>query len=105
MVAESHRLGDLQMRIAGHRGGGLGLGPVDQRLLQVAHRLVEPVDRAAQPQAEIGRHLVVARTRGMEPAGGRADQLGKPRLDIHVDVFERLAEGKGTALDFRLDPV
>jgi hypothetical protein len=31
------------------------------------------------PQAKIERHLVVARTCGVQPPGGGADQFGKPR--------------------------
>ena len=87
VMAEGHRLGDLQMRVAGHHCVGFRLGPIDQRLLQVAHREVEAVDRAAHPQPEIGRDLVVARARGMQAPRRRADQLGEPRLDVHVDVF------------------
>jgi hypothetical protein len=30
----------------------------------------------------------------MQPAGGRADQLGKPRFDVHMDVFERALEAE-----------
>ena len=45
--------------------------------------------RVAHPQPEIGRHLVVARARGVQPAGRLADQLGEPALHVHVDVFER----------------
>jgi hypothetical protein len=44
------------------------------------------------PEAEIERHLVVARACGVQPPGGRADQFGKPRLDVHVDVFELARE-------------
>ena len=50
------------------------------------------VDARPDPQPEIGRDLVVARTRGVQPAGGGADQLGQPALDIHMDVFERPLE-------------
>ena len=47
------------------------------------------VDRVAHEQAEIGRHLVVARARGVELARDRTDQFGQPLLDMHVDVLER----------------
>ena len=98
MMAEGHRLGDLEMGEARHHRRGFGLGAVDQRLLQVAHRRVEAVDRGAQPQPQIGRDLVVARARGVKPPGGRPDQLGEPRLDIQVDVFVRLAEDESCRL-------
>ena len=60
---------------------------------------VEPVDRVAHEQPEIGRHLVVARARGMEAPGGRTDQLGEPRFDVEMDVLVLDAERKGAALD------
>ena len=97
VMPEGYRLGDLQMGVAGHHRGGFGLGAVDQGLLQVAHRAVEAVDRVAQPQPQIGRHLIVARARGMEAPRRRPDQLGEPRLDIHVDVFVLGAEDKAAA--------
>jgi hypothetical protein len=39
----------------------------------------------------------------MEPPGRIADHLAQPRLDIHMDVFVFVAEGKLAALDFFLD--
>ena len=41
----------------------------------------------------------------MQPAGGRADDLRQPRLHVHVDVLEVLAEDELAALDLALDPV
>ncbi len=79
------------------------LGLIDQRRLQFPHRLIAARDRAAHPEAEIGRDLVVARARGVEPSGNGPDQLAEPRLDIEVDVFVRLAEHKGAALDLAAD--
>ncbi len=103
MVAERHRLRGLQMGEAGHRIGGMRGGAVGQRAHQVGKLRIEPVDRVAHPQAEIGRHLVVAAARGVQPLAGLADALGQPRLDVHVDVFERLVEGEAPGLDFRRD--
>ena len=80
VVAEGHRLRRLQMREAGHHGGGVRLGLVDQRRLQVGERRRRGVDRVAHPQAEIGRHLVVARARGVQPPGGSPiSSAGAPR--------------------------
>ena len=104
-MAERDRLRDLQMGEAGHHGVGFGLGAVDQRVLKFAHLLVDAVDCRAQPQPQISRDLVIARTRGVQAAGCRADQLGQTRLDIHVNVFLRLAEGKSAGFYFRLDLV
>ena len=52
----------------------------------------------AHPEPEVGRHLVVARARGMQPAGRRPDQLGEPALHVHVDVLERAIEAELAAL-------
>ena len=71
MMAEGDGLRRLQMREARHDGGGIFLGAVDQRGLQVAQHRLQPVDRVAHPQPEIERDLVVARARGMQPAAGR----------------------------------
>jgi hypothetical protein len=99
MMAERHRLRGLQMGEAGHRIGGVLGGALGQRAHQVGELRVEAVDRVAHPQAEIGRHLVVAAARGVQPLAGLADALGQPRLDVHVDVFERLGERERAALD------
>ena len=61
------------------------------------------VDRVAHPEAEIDGDLVVARARGMQPPGRRADDLGKAALDVHMDVFERARERKRARLDFAFD--
>ena len=78
MVAERHRLRRLQMGEARHHGTGMDAGLLGERLLQVGEPAVELVDRVADPELEVEGDLVVARARRMQPAGGRADQLGKP---------------------------
>ncbi len=103
MVPQRYRLGDLEMGEAGHHPIGIRRGLIDQRRLQIPHRRIDALDRAAYPEAEIGRDLVVARARGVQAPGNGADQLGKPRLDVEVDVFVRLAEHKGTTLDLAAD--
>ncbi len=78
MVAEGHRLRGLQMREARHHGVGMLERLLGQRALIGGERRVEAVDRVAHPQPEIGRDLVVARARGVQPPGRRPDQLGEP---------------------------
>ena len=63
-----------------------------QRTLEAGERAIERVDGVAHPEPEIGRHLVVARTRGVQPPGRLADQFGEPALHVHVDVFQRTLE-------------
>ena len=99
-MPEGHRLGRLQMREAGHDVAGVNGRLVDEHGLEVAHLLVEVVDRVAHPEAEIERHLIVARARGVQAAGLRPDDLGQPGLDIHMNVLQRAREREGAALDF-----
>ena len=70
-----------------------------QCCLQGVQCRIQVVERVADIKAEIGGHLIVARAAGMQAAGGGADQLGKPRLDIHVDVLERRGKGEAACLD------
>ena len=100
-MAEGDRLRALQMREAGHDGVGEGLGLRGQRELQGAQLAVDLVDGVAHPEAEIGRHLVVARARRVQPPGRIADQLAQARLDVHVDVFERARELEAALGDLR----
>jgi hypothetical protein len=97
MVAERHRLGALQMRVARHhgiveRGGFLREGP-----LEAAERKVDLVDGVAHPKPKIGGHLVIAGAGGVQPAGRLADQRLQPCFHVHVDVLERAVEDE-TAL-------
>ena len=69
MMAEGHRLRGLQMREAGHHRAGMRERLLGQRALKVGERGVERVDGVAHPQPEIGRHLIVARARGVQPPG------------------------------------
>ncbi len=100
MMAERHRLRRLQMRKARHHRAGMLERFLRQRALKRLERGVERVDRIPHPQPEIGRHLVVARARGMQPPGRRADQLAEPALHVHVDVFQRALELEAALVDF-----
>src|SRR3546814_15449795 len=66
----------------------------EQCSLTSLQRRVDRIDLVAHPQAEIRRHLIVARTRGMQPPRGSPDQLGEARFHVHVDVFELAPEGE-----------
>jgi hypothetical protein len=71
-----------------------------KRVLQRAQRRLGLIDRVAHPEAEIGRDLVVARARGVEPARRRPDRGRPAALGEHVDVLER--EIVGHAVGFEL---
>ena len=61
----------------------------DQRAPQLIDRVDERVAAAARVEPQVGRDLIVAAARGVQPAARVADLLGQPRLDVHVDVLER----------------
>jgi hypothetical protein len=84
---------------SGHDRAGMGEGLAGEGRLQGATLLDERVGGVADVEPEIGRHLVVARPCRVQPAGGRADQLGEPGLDVHVDVFELAGEDEAARLD------
>ena len=73
-MREADRLGDLQMGEAGHDGVGVLFGQIEQRTLQRLDQPEQLIDRVAQIQPHIGRHLVVARTSGVQALAGIADQ-------------------------------
>ncbi len=105
MVAEGDGLGGLQVGEAGHRVGGMLGRAVGQRAHQLGHLRVQPVDRVAHPEAEVGGDLVVAAAGGVQALAGLADALGEPRLDVHVDVFECGVEVEPPGLDLGADRV
>ena len=100
-MAEGDRLGRLEMGEARHHHAGAVERAGGERLLQLRDLDDQRVDRVAHPEAEIDRDLVVARARGVQPAGRRADDLGEPALDVHMDVFERAREGEAFPPRFR----
>ena len=60
VVREAHRLRHLQVGVAGHHRLGVPLGHTQQRALHVGQQHGLGIDLAAQPQAHVGGHLVVA---------------------------------------------
>ena len=99
MVAERHRLRRLQMREARHDRVAMRLGLARERQLEGGQRRVRAVDPVAHPELEVGRHLVVARARGVQPPRRLADQLLEPALDVHVHVFQRARELQAAGRD------
>ena len=100
MMAEGDGLRGLQMGKARHHGPGMFQRAAGQRMLEGGQRRIGLVDGVADIEPEIGRDLVVARPRGVQPSRGRPDQFGKPALDIHMDVFERALELERALADF-----
>ena len=94
MMAEGHGLRRLQMGETRHYRVGILQRLLGERALITGERGIKTVDIVAHPEPKVGRHLVVARARGVQPPGRRPDQLGEPALDVHMDVFERGLEGE-----------
>ena len=103
VVAEGHRLRHLQMGEAGHHRAGVALGLVEQAPLQPGQLGAERVDRIAQPQAHVGRHLVVARARRVQALAGVARKRGQAAFDIEVHVLSRERPFELAAAHFRQD--
>ena len=76
-----------------------------ERELKPGEQRVDRVDLVTHIEAEIGRHLIVARSRRMQLAGHRPDQLGEPALDIQMNVLERAGEVEFARLDLGGDLV
>src|SRR4051794_41923085 len=88
MMAQSHRLGHLEVSEAGHHRLGMLLGPLDEDTLEIADRIDSLIAGIADPQPKIGCDLVVPRPCRVKPSGSRADQLAEPMLDGHVNILE-----------------
>ena len=104
-MAEGDRLRGLQMGEARHHRTRMVERLGGERQLKRAKRAVERADLVPHIELEIGRHLVVARARGMELAGHRPDQLAQPALDIEMNVLERARESELAGLDLGQDLV
>ena len=104
-MTEVDRLGALQMRVAGHRPVGVCLREREQarhqRPRQRPRALAAPLDE----QGEVGGDLVVAGAARVQLAANRADDLGQPALDRHVDVLVVGAELELARLELGRDRV
>ena len=104
VMAEGDRLCRLQMGESGHDRIGMPFRLVKQHQLQPQQSLVEPVDGIADPQAQIGRYLIVARACRVQPSGGRADQE-EERDDGQVGERRHDLQGVEHRHDDAVDPV
>ena len=57
----------------------------------------------ADPEPQVGGDLVVAAAAGVELAADVADAVDERPLDVHVDVFELVAEREVAGGDFLMD--
>jgi len=90
VVAQVHRLGTLQVCIAGHRPVEVPLGQGDQRAGDALGLLAGADRMGTHEHGHIGRHLVVARARRVQLSPNPAGQLRDAALDCHVNVLVAL---------------
>ena len=103
MVAEGHRLRHLQMGEAGQGGLGMLFGQREQGAKVVGEQRVDGVQGVAQPQANVGGHLIVARAAGVQALAGIADEGGEALFDIQVHIFVVQIPTEFAAFDFAGD--
>ncbi len=105
VVGQQHRLGALQVRVAGHRRLAVLLGLGDERALHVHQSRVHVVEDVPEIEPLVQRDLIVAGAAGVELAAHRPRQLDEAALHVHVDVLELAPEREGAALELAADPV
>ena len=99
VVAEGDGLRALQMGVARHDRGGIGLRLVKERFEQRLRIGLDLADRIHQVKPEVDRHLVVAAARGVQLLADIAHPLCELRLHEHVDIFRNGVDGESTACD------
>ena len=75
MMTKRDRLRHLQMRESRQNGGRFALRHIQQTAAQMTQRHHDVINLRAQPQANIGCHLIVARAAGVQAFARHADQL------------------------------
>ncbi len=103
VVRGQDRLRPLDVGIAGQDHVGVGVAAADQRPLQGHQPLVDPVDRPADPEPQVGGHLIVSAAGGVQFSPHVAEPVDQRPLDVHVDVFEFGAERESALLNFLAD--
>src|SRR5438132_13983098 len=103
MMCEQDWLSSLEVRVAGHDRVGVTPAERGERALETREPLIDRVALRAQPEAEIEGDLIVAAPTGVELPAERADQLGEPALDRHVDVLVRGEEAEAAGVELAGD--
>ena len=101
MVAESNRLCDLQMGKTGHHRIRFFLRQIDNATAQTRKFRKQRINPAPHIKADIGGHLIIARTPGMQTLARITDQIGQTLFDIHMHILKRDRPRKTALPDFR----
>ena len=102
-MRQQHGLSMLHVRVARQNHLVVLLGRIHQHMAQLKIGLHELLGQRLDAQARIGRHLVVARTSGMQALAGLADATRQLALDGHVNVLVIDIEGKVARIDILFD--
>ena len=108
VMAERHHLRALQVRVAGEQRGRVRARLPAERQPRAIDRRHDLDRRAPRVEAQVGRHLIVAAARGVQPPRRLADDLDEAALHVHVDVFQRRIEralAGGDLLGHLVEPV
>ncbi len=103
VVRGQHRLGALEMRVAGQDHVAVPLGGRDEGALQGEQPRVDPVQSVAGPELDVGDDLIVAAPRRVQLPADVTEPLDQCGFDVHVDVFAFQDEREAARLDFRLN--
>ena len=91
-MGDQHRLGRAEMRERRHQRVARRRGLRGQCVDDARHRALQQRNAAAQIQAQIQRHLLVARPARVQTAAGVAEALDQQPLDEAVDVLVRAVD-------------
>jgi hypothetical protein len=105
VVGEVDGLGALEVGVAGHRPVKVRVGELDEHALEVLQALERGQRVGAREHRHVGRDLVVARARGVQPPADRADDLRQAPLDRHVDVLVAGLEREVALVELALHPL
>ena len=99
-MRRQHRLGSLEMGVAGENHIRISVTAADEGPLQLDQLRVNVVDGVADPQPEIGRDLVVSAAPRMQLSPDISEAIDQRLLDVHVDVFQVGSQLEVAGLDF-----
>ena len=103
IVAEAHRLGPLQMRIARHDGFGVLFRKIGEHMEKIADESGDFVTLISQIHSQVQRHLVVPAAGSVEFFSCVSDPLGQHLFDKHVDVLRTFVDCELPALQILQD--
>ena len=98
VVGERHGLRALQMGVARDRHRAVAAGHAQQGALPTPDFLGEHRAGVLEKQPHVGRDLVVAAARGVQPGGGRHPP-GERLLDVHVHILQLRVPDEPAGID------